>query len=127
MPLDGHVFVLGGVDLVKGRHRNTGAVALRIRNELNARLIEQGWPGAAPFEVLSLILRFGEVALPGVDFQKLQTTRGVKMLPVAVQLSMSSIVEAQGAESSIEQVIRPRVLQAINAVAERFGLRGIAA
>jgi hypothetical protein len=124
---DDHVLIVSAVDLVKGRHRNTARVGLAIRNELNTSLLELGWPGEAGFEVASLILRFGEEQVEGVEFQPVRTMRGQRVLPLAVQLSMEDIVGAQASEQEIEALLRPRMLQAINAVAERYGLHGIQA
>ena len=118
--IDGHILLVGSVDLVKARHRNSGRVSLRVRNEINAELVALGWPEKAPFSHISLIIRYGETRLEPVQIDKI--TKRHNELPVAVQEDVSKIVAADKSETEIESVVRPCIVRAVNAVAEKYGL-----
>lgn len=117
-----YVLVVGAVDQIKGKHPNTGRVALKIRGDINSRLLECGWPNGAPFTIVSLILRFGVESTDSIEFQPIYEKLGQMVLPIAIQLSMSEIVAAQHSAEQIERVLRTPIVRAVNAVAEKYGL-----
>tara|TARA_B100002003_G_scaffold244228_1_gene269896 strand:+ start:1486 stop:1860 length:375 start_codon:yes stop_codon:yes gene_type:complete len=121
----GYIFLVGSVDLVKVRHRNSAKVSLRVRNEINARLLSLGWPEKAPFDHISLIIRYGEAAIDGVEIGAMaRRTRG---LPVMVQAAAADIMAADNSDEAIEALVRPLMLRAVNAVAEKFDLERVSA
>ncbi|GAA6130165.1 Imm39 family immunity protein [Halopseudomonas sabulinigri] len=121
----GYILLVGSVDLVRARHKNSAKVSLRVRNEINARLISLGWPEKAPFDHVSLIIRYGEVAVEDVEIGPI--SRGTRALPVSIQAAASDIVAADKSEEAIEALVRPLMLRAVNAVAEMFGLERVSA
>lgn len=50
---------IGGVALVEARLGKINPVLMQILEEFNQWLLDDGWPGPAPFQYVSLIIRFG--------------------------------------------------------------------
>ena len=76
--------VVGAVELIKCRLKGDGQAALKARNELEPELQKNGFLNTAPFQTISLILRYGERDNLNPDIGDVDVRRSV--LPVAVEL-----------------------------------------
>lgn len=78
--------LIGGVGLVKGRVRNAGAVMVEICDELEPILRDGYYCQRAPFQTVSLIIRFGSRQNLDPEYQPIDNIHSE--LPMSVELEM---------------------------------------
>lgn len=110
--------VVGAVALVKCRLKGDGQAALRARNELEPALQKNGFLDTAPFQTISLILRYGERDNLNPEIGDVDVRRGV--LPVAVELDAKRL---QGVDKeALAEEFRTVMIEVLCDVAANFDL-----
>ena len=110
--------LIGGVALIKGRIRNDGMSMVRICDLLEASVAS--WISDAPFDTISLIVRYGEDTTDGVEIGAINTRHSE--LPVAVQVALSELQSAQSDADELDSIFRHHTLRALREVGSRFAL-----
>lgn len=111
--------LIGAVGLVKGSVRNGGKAMVATCDDLEQQLDRTGFLINAPFEVISLILRYGT---KWGDPEVGRINRAHSELEVAVEVPMAEIRMLELAE--LTKVVKTVTLQALVAVASKYGLDG---
>lgn len=83
--------LIGGVGSVKGRVRDAGPVMVEICNELEPMLREECFTRNAPFQTISLILRFGTQRFVTPEYRPIDKSHDE--LPMSVELAMQALKE----------------------------------
>ncbi|WP_413433397.1 Imm39 family immunity protein [Crateriforma spongiae] len=89
-----------------------------VATELNQRLAECNWLDSAPFDTVSLILRFGD-AKPDTQIGAINTSHSE--LPVARELSMDACIERARA-GTLLAYFRVETIVALTDVSRRYNL-----
>ena len=110
--------LIGGVALIKGRLRNDGMAMVRVCDSLEPAMVS--WLSAAPFDTVSLIVRYGTNTTDDVEIGRIN--RRYSELPVAVQVALSELQAAQSDEASLDSVFRHHALRALREVGIRYSL-----
>ena len=83
------ILLIGGVSLIKGRVREAGPAMQEICNELEPILKQAGFIDNAPFNTVSLIIRFGEKTDLTPDYEPINKRHSE--LPIAVEMELSEL------------------------------------
>jgi hypothetical protein len=75
----------------------------------------------APFDQISLITRYGEKTDLAPEYQRIVKSDGLRELPIAIVLNLSVLRKAS--PEDLHQIFRQAMLDALIAVAEKYGLR----
>jgi hypothetical protein len=110
--------LIGGVALVKGRVPNAGPVMVEICDELEPVLCEGCYTRNAPFETVSLILRFGTRRCFIPEYRPVDKSH--KELPVSVELEMEALRRMNPAELKREFTVA--TLEALIHAGHKFNL-----
>lgn len=86
---DRRSLLVGGVSLVPGRLKFGGKAILMARNEIESKLVEFGYLKKAPFETVSLVIRYGDRENLNPEFNEIDSKNSE--LPVAVVLNMEQL------------------------------------
>lgn len=116
---DKRMLLIGGVSLIKGRVRDAGLVMQEVCNDLEPLLKEIGFLNNAPFETISMIIRFGEKTDLTPDYAPINTR--YSELPVAVEKKLADL---RGQSAAAASLPAPKTLQDVVRKAYDQGLRG---
>lgn len=86
---DQRILLIGGVSLIKGRVREAGLAMKEICDDLEPLLKEIGFVDNAPFNTVSMIIRFGEKTDLTPDYEPINKRHSE--LPVAVEMELSGL------------------------------------
>ncbi len=86
---DQRILLIGGVSLIKGRVREAGLAMKEICDDLEPLLKEIGFVDNAPFNTVSMIIRFGEKTDLTPDYEPINKRHCE--LPVAVEMELSGL------------------------------------
>lgn len=86
---DQRILLIGGVSLIKGRVREAGLAMKEICDDLEPLLKEIGFVDNAPFNTVSMIIRFGEKTDITPDYEPINKRHSE--LPVAVEMELSGL------------------------------------
>jgi len=117
------MLLIGGVGLVKGSVKELNPSLRDVSLELDEKLKTIQWSESAPFETLSLILRYGEERSEIIEIGKINKHKEIE---VAVQSSIQELREAQK-ENKLKDVVSNYAILAINEVSQKYGLPGLSA
>jgi len=112
--------LIGGVALVVGNVRNAGDAMVGVCDELDPILIQSGWFPSAPFKYVSLIMRYGDKTDLNPEFQPVIEKYGE--LPIAIELKMEDIRAVHRDKIKLKSLFRRVTLEALIAMAEKYGL-----
>jgi hypothetical protein len=91
MESERRMLLIGGAGLVKGRVRDAGPIMVEICNELEPVLREGYFTRSAPFQTVSLILRFGTRRCLIPEYRPVDKSHNE--LPLSVELEMQTLRE----------------------------------
>ncbi len=86
---DQRVLLIGGVSLIKGRVKEAGIAMKEICDELEPLLQGIGFVENAPFNTVSMIIRFGEKTDLTPEYGPISKRHSE--LPVAVEMELASL------------------------------------
>ena len=118
------MLLIGGVGLVKGSVKELSPSLRDVSLELDEKLKTIKWSESAPFETLSLILRYGEEKSEIIEIGRINNK--YKEIEVAAQSSIKELREAQK-ESKLKEVVTSYAILAINEVSKKYGLPELSA
>lgn len=109
--------LIGAVGIVKGTVRNGGKAMVAVCDEIGPKLERNGFLDNAPFEVISMILRYG--AKWG-DPEIGRINRAYSELEVNIEVPMSEIRMLDTLE--LIEIVRKATIQVLDAVATKYSL-----
>lgn len=109
--------LIGAVGLVKGRVRDDGKAMVSICDELEPHFVDKKLLDGAPFDVISLILRYGTKET-GAKIGRINKRHAE--LEVAIELPMEEVRALQ--YGALRQRIRNVTLDALIAVSDKYDL-----
>lgn len=112
--------LIGGVGLVRGSVSGLGPALAQLSQEIGGELDITDWTRPAPFWRVSLIIRYGERALPEPEIGPINQ---YGELEAAIQTSISELRAPRGDVDLLKAAIRPLVKECLSAVGEKYGLR----
>ena len=104
--------------MVRGKVKNAGPTMVEICDELEPLLESALFTDTAPFQTISLIIRYGESAAPTPVIGRLD--RYNKELQVSVQLSMEDLKKADAA--AVKAQFMEAAVRALVHAGERYDL-----
>jgi len=117
MKNDKRKLLIGAVGLVKGRVREDGKVMVATCDLLEPELESTKFLACAPFDVVSLILRYGEKSGAEAEIGKINRH---KELEVAVELAMSEVRMMDF--ETLSETIMNATLKSLIAVGRKYDL-----
>ena len=111
--------LIGGSGLIRGRVRNFGRALAELSYEIGDEIKAKSLLTNAPFDCISMIVRYGHEALKCPEVGRINSHRE---LEVSVQASLAELQAAAGDVPKLKLTIEPYVRRAISAVAEKFEL-----
>jgi hypothetical protein len=111
--------LIGGVALVLGRLKKDGSAMVEVCNELDPLLTSINFAEKAPFEYVSLIIRYGVKNDTKPKYQGIAKKYGE--LRVAIELDMDKLKSADKDET-IKTVFEVATLDALIHVGEKYQL-----
>ena len=102
----------------KGRLRNGGMSMVRVCDSLERSVAS--WISEAPFNTISLIVRYGEDTTDEIEIGAINTRHSE--LPVAVQVALSELQAVQSEEEELDSIFRHHTLRALKEVGLRYSL-----
>jgi hypothetical protein len=111
---------LGAVSLVKGRVRNDIQTMTVVRDQIESALGESGWFPLAPFNSVSLIIRYGTKTDLTPIFQGIN--KRYEELQVAVELDMKELRMAHREPGKLESIVRKAISASLYGVAHKYDL-----
>lgn len=109
--------LIGGVNLVKGRVKDVGKAMLAICDQFEPEFEETRFLEDAPFDVVSLLLRFGtKWGTPSIG----KVNKRYFELEVGIEVPLDELKVMN--YESLESVVRKVTLESLLVVAEQFGL-----
>ena len=115
--------LIGGVGVVKGNVPGLGLAMLAICDKLEPDLIERKWLADAPFETVSLIIRYGAESKSDVMFDRIDHKN--KELPVAVLSELAELRELSRDPLKLEEKVEIIAREVIAEVCQRYELPNI--
>jgi hypothetical protein len=112
------VLLIGGVALVKGRVRDAGAIMVEICDAWEPILRSKGFVKDAPFNTVSLVIRFGEKESAEAELARIDGRN--KELPVSYELPMAVLRSADRA--TVKGFFSKATEKALERVAEKYDL-----
>ena len=109
--------LIGAVALVKGRVREDGKAMVKICDEFEPYFEKENFLENAPFDVISLIIRYGKITNHVPEIEKINR---YSELEVAIELAMDSVRKAD--YSKLEMMIRKATLHSIIQVGKKYKL-----
>ena len=119
MAYDNLPLLIGGAGLVEGSVKGFGPALAELSHEVSDSIVSRGWIDGAPFNVVSLIVRYGQISKPRVEIGGINRH---DELEVAVQAGFDELRAAKGNVSELKEALRPYISNALAAVAERYEL-----
>lgn len=112
--------VLGAVDLVGSRVRNSIAAMSEVRDSLESILISSSYFESAPFEWVGLIIRYGKEndALP--TFNRINKKHGD--LPLTIEVDVNEIYDIHNSKELLVIYYKKLTILCLIAVAEKYAL-----
>ena len=112
--------VLGAVDLVGSKIRNSIVAMSEARDSLESILISSSYFENAPFEWVSLIIRYGKKndALP--TFNRIYKRYGD--LPIVIEVDVSEIYDIHNSKELLVNYYKKLTILCLIAVAEKYAL-----
>ncbi|ERP89603.1 hypothetical protein Q670_04200 [Alcanivorax sp. P2S70] len=112
------LITIGGIGQAKGRVKGMGPVDLAIRDELDGKMRKPNWLASAPFEGVSIILRYAEASRDKVLFEKINKH---KELPLAIDISMEDLKSTEGNPDQLKAIVWPAIDRCMCAVQSEYG------
>ena len=112
------ILLIGGVSLIKGRVREAGIVMQEICNELEPILKEIGFVNNAPFNTVSLIIRFGENNNLVPEYGPIN--KRYSELPVAIEFELEGLRLAN--KDAVKSEFVAATLSVLLDVAKKYAL-----
>jgi hypothetical protein len=110
--------VIGGVALVKARLKNDGSAMIAVGDEIEKILIDSQFFAQAPFQWISLIIRYGLQDKFDPDYR--QISKRYRDLPISIEVDTHSLIG--GDIESIKAVFRRATAVALLHVAHKYNL-----
>lgn len=110
--------VVGGVSLVKCKARGFGSAVMKARNIIEPELEKNLYLSTAPFDTVSLILRFGNRDNPIPEIGEVEVSRS--MLPVAIELDAKHLETLNSQD--LEEHFKIVMIEVLCDVAANFDL-----
>ncbi|MGB5248958.1 MAG: Imm39 family immunity protein, partial [Gammaproteobacteria bacterium] len=111
--------LIGGVGLARGSVRGLGPALAELSSEISDLLASNDWIKGVPFNVVSLIVRYGDTSEPRAELGRVNRHGELK---VAVQASHDELRASKGDVPALKASLLPYVLLALDAIAERYNL-----
>jgi len=111
--------LIGGVGLIKGSVKGLGPVLSELSYEFSEILSQRNWLASAPFETISLIVRYGEVSKPDAEIGRVNRHGEIE---VTVQASLDELRATRGNLTTLKNLVLPYVVRALNAVGGKYNL-----
>ncbi|MCG8522528.1 Imm39 family immunity protein [Marinobacter nauticus] len=118
------LLTIGGVGQVKGRIKGMGPVVLPIRDELDGQMRAADWLARAPFESISIVLRYSESSSDEVIIERVNKHRE---LPLAINVSMEQLKATGGNPDKLKAIVKPAINRCLGAVQKEYGLPDLSA
>lgn len=115
---DQRILLIGGVSLIKGRVREAGPVMKEICDDLEPLLNEIGFVDNAPFNTISMIIRFGGKTDLNPDYKPINKNFGE--LPVAIEMELSGLRVAS--RDVVKNAFMMAVVDILLDVAKKYSL-----
>jgi hypothetical protein len=112
------ILLLGGVSLVKGRVKEAGVAMREICDDLEPLLREEDFVERAPFETVSLIIRFGERESLDPVYDRID--RRHNELPVSIEMKLDSLRLAN--KEAVKGIFLDAVIKVLLDVAKQYDL-----
>ena len=110
--------LIGGVGVVPGSLRNAGPAMADICTELEPLLVENNFMRGAPFETISLIVRFGTQTNLSPEYSAIDVRH--RELPVAFEFSMEHVRKAR--KEQLKHALLLATLETLINIGRRYGL-----
>ncbi|MEZ5345227.1 MAG: Imm39 family immunity protein [Pyrinomonadaceae bacterium] len=111
------ILLIGGVSTVKGRINDVGLVMKEICDELEPALTQNGFTDAAPFETVSLVIRFGKTVNLTPNFGRIDHANAE--LPVAIEMELRLRREPR---EMIKYTLTNSTIDVLTSVASKYNL-----
>ena len=109
--------LIGAVASVKGRVKDDGKAMVRVCDELEQYFKKDNFLSNAPFDVISLIIHYGNNTIHVSEIGKINKH---SELEVSVQIAMDSLAKLD--YINLEDTIRKTTLHAIIQVGQKYNL-----
>jgi len=116
------MLLIGGSGQVKGSVKGLGIALKNISVELDGVLKDKNWSDGAPFNTLSLIVRYGEVDTKEISVGRI--SKKYSELEASIQTSLE-LLRLSAKDGSLEELVRRYSLLVINEVSKKYGLQEI--
>ena len=115
---DQRILLIGGISLIKGRVREAGMAMKEICDDLEPLLKEIGFVDNAPFDTVSMIIRFGEKTDFTPNYEPINKRYGE--LPVAIEMELSGLRIAS--KDMVKSAFVKAVIDVLCDVAKKYDL-----
>ena len=113
--------LMGGVDLVKTRLKNAGTAMVAVCDELDPILEESDFFLNAPFQSVSLILRYGLINNTDPEYQPIDQRH--RELPISVEIDAKLLQSLDRSDpNGLKDVVSLVAAAALLNVSVKFGL-----
>ncbi|MDU9409554.1 Imm39 family immunity protein [Pseudomonas sp. zfem001] len=113
--MNDYLLLLGGVGLVKGKVKGFGPALLQASKELSECMRSSSWSTSAPFEKVSLIIKYGADASQKVEIGRINKH---KELEASIQIPLEQLKNSSNLETEIKEIS----IHVLNLVSTKYGL-----
>jgi hypothetical protein len=110
--------VVGGVSLVKERLKRTEPIMDAVRNEIEQVLQDSNFFSKAPFNWISMIIRYGLKNQTEPSYQPVN--KKYKDLPIALEIDVHSLIDAD--PETMKEIFRRAIAKSLIHVGQKYNL-----
>ena len=113
--MNDYLLLLGGVGLVKGKVKGFGPALLQASKDLSECMRSSGWSTSAPFDKVSLIVKYGADPSQKVEIGRINKH---KELEASIQIPLQQLQNSSSLETEIKEIS----VHVLNLVSTKYGL-----